>query len=144
MPYRDYLKTIKEPEELAFWTLYEQMDTYALTFFKKVLSILNFLEKPKSSSGTISSKTSKLSERLNITLQCMIDGLDEVMFDKIMGIFKDWIQNCSEDGALILVSSITARLASKNPEKMGTLIPFIISRLLTTEKDEQGNVEKTI
>lgn len=68
MKYKEYLKIVKEPEEKAFWELYEHMDNYAQTFFKKVLSMLNFLEKPKSSNGTISNKTSKLSERLSLTL----------------------------------------------------------------------------
>ena len=131
MKYKEYLKIVKEPEEKSFWELYEHMDNYAQTFFKKVLSMLNFLEKPKSSNGTISNKTSKLSERLSLTLQLMIDGMDDVMFDKIFEIYKDWIQNCIEDNALILISSITARLASKNPQKMGSLIPFITNRLIS-------------
>lgn len=67
------------------------MDSYALTFFKKVLGMLNFLEKPKVSSGTISSKTSKLSEWINLTLQLLIDGMDDEMFNKIFSHYKEWI-----------------------------------------------------
>lgn len=56
--------------------------------------------------------------------------MDEEMFDKIFQIYKEWIQNVIEDNALILVSSITSRLASKNPKKCGELIPVIIKRIL--------------
>jgi len=41
--------------------------------------------------------------------------MDEQLYDKIFEIYKEWIYNCVEDNALILISSITARLASKNP-----------------------------
>ena len=45
---------------------------------------------------------------------------------------------------MILVSSITSRLASKNSKKCGELIPVIIKWLLQVEKDDKGNVVKTI
>jgi len=60
------------------------MEKYAVQFFKNILKMLNFMEKPKVSSGTISKTTSKLSEWINITLQLLIDGMDEEMFDKIL------------------------------------------------------------
>ena len=66
------------------------------------------MEKPKVATGTISKSTSKLSERINITLQLLIDGMDEKSFDKIFQIYKEWIFNCTEDNALILISSITS------------------------------------
>jgi len=84
MSYWDYLNSIKSEEEKAFWNLYENMEKYAVQFFKNILKMLNFMEKPKVSSGTISKTTSKLSEWINITLQLLIDGMDEEMFDKIL------------------------------------------------------------
>lgn len=36
------------------------------------------------------------------------------------------------------ISSITARLASKNPEKMGELIPLIIKKLLIQDENDKG------
>lgn len=68
MNYWDYLNSIKSEEEKSFWNLYENMEKYAVQFFKNILKMLNFMEKPKVSSGTISKTTSKLSERINITL----------------------------------------------------------------------------
>jgi len=35
-------------------------------------------------------------------------------------------------------------LASKNPKKLGSLIPLIVKRLLSSEKDEKGVVVKVI
>ena len=46
MKYQDYLNQIT-PEEKAFWILYEQMEFYAVQFFKNILKMLNFMEKPK-------------------------------------------------------------------------------------------------
>ena len=74
----------------------------------------------------------------------MIDGCDEEVYDKILSIYEHWIFNCIEDNALILISSITAWLASKNPKKCGKLIPEIINRILLVDKDDQGNVTKSI
>ena len=68
MNYWDYLNSIKSEEEKSFWNLYENMEKYAVQFFKNILKMLNFMEKPKVSSGTISKTTSKLSERIYITL----------------------------------------------------------------------------
>lgn len=106
------------------------MEKYAIMFFKNVLKMLNYMEKPKVSSGTISKSTSKLSERINITLQLLIDNMDEETFIKIFEIYQQWIENCTEDSALILVSSITSRLANKNPVICGKLVPVIIKRIL--------------
>lgn len=64
------------------------MEKYAIMFFKNVLKMLNYMEKPKVSSGTISKSTSKLSERINITLQLLIDNMDEETFIKIFEIYQ--------------------------------------------------------
>jgi hypothetical protein len=120
------------------------MELYALTFFQKVLSIINYFEKPKTSTGTISKSTSKLSEKINTTLQFMIDGMDEKVYLKVFNLYKDWIGNCSEEHAIVQISSITARLASKNPEKIGELIPVIIKKLMLTETDDNGKSVKVL
>ena len=62
--------------------------------------------------------------------------MDEETFIKIFDIYKQWIENCTEDSALILVSSITSRLANKNPAICGKLVPVIIKRILQVEKDD--------
>lgn len=68
MNYHDYLNLIKSEEEKSFWALYENMESFAILFFKNILKMLNYMEKPKISSGTISKTTSKLSEWINVTL----------------------------------------------------------------------------
>lgn len=88
MTFEQFLKAIKSEEEKSFWLLYENMEKYAIMFFKNVLKMLNYMEKPKVSSGTISKSTSKLSERINITLQLLIDNMDEETFEKIFEIYK--------------------------------------------------------
>jgi len=47
MKYQDYLKSIKSDEEKSFWILYENMESYAIAFFKNILKMLNYMEKPK-------------------------------------------------------------------------------------------------
>ena len=79
MKLETYLAKIEteEPEEFAFWKLMERMEIYANTFFSKILSFINYIEKPKSSTGGISESTSKLIDKMNTSLQFLIDGMDE-------------------------------------------------------------------
>ena len=128
MSYNDYLNKIQneEPEEYAFYKLYERMEFYVLDFFKKILRSLSFLDKPTKTTGNISKSASKLNEKINTTLQFIIYGADEVVFGKMLKIYSEWISNCSDESALVSISPITARFASKNPKMCGTLIPEVI------------------
>lgn len=83
MKYEEYLKKVEkeEPEEHAFWKLYERMETYAVTFFQKILSFVSYIEKPKSSTGGISESTSKIVDKMNTSLQFLIDGMNEKVFN---------------------------------------------------------------